>query len=97
MRVGFKRPVEEAQKQFKTVKNASVAHVPDRDNSEEPGNSRAVASFSSIEKVSYQRKNPGHDLGQDHAQGQDFGGQILGTLTQDLSSRSCFLAPRSWP
>ena len=46
--------VEEAQKQFKTVKNASAAHVPDRDNSEEPGNSRAVASFSSIEKLSSQ-------------------------------------------
>ena len=46
--------VEEAQKQFKTVKNASAAHVPDRDNSEEPGNSRAVASFSSIEKLSLQ-------------------------------------------
>ena len=41
--------LEEAQKQFKTVKNASAAHVPDRDNSAEPGNSRAVASFSSIE------------------------------------------------
>ena len=40
--------VEEAQKQFKTVKNASAVHVPDRDNLEKPGNSRAVASFSSI-------------------------------------------------
>ena len=48
--------VEQAQKQFKTVKNTSAAHVPDRDydNCEEPGNSCAVASFSSIEKLSSQ-------------------------------------------
>ena len=48
--------VEQAQKQFKTVKNASIsaAHVPDRDNCEEPGNSCAVPSFSSIEKLSSQ-------------------------------------------
>ena len=46
--------VEQAQKQFKTVMNASAAHVPDRDNCEEPGNSCAVAPFSSIEKLSSQ-------------------------------------------
>ena len=46
--------MEHAQKQFKTTKNASAAHVPDSDNWEEPGNSCAVASFSLIEKLSSQ-------------------------------------------
>ena len=46
--------VEQAQKQFKTVKNASIAHIPNRDNCEEPGNSCAVASFTSTEKLSSQ-------------------------------------------
>lgn len=48
--------VEHAQKQFKTVKNASTstAHVPNWDNCEEPGSSCAVPSFSSIEKLSSQ-------------------------------------------
>ena len=45
--------VEQAQKQFKTVKNASIsaAHVPDRDNCEEPGNSCAALFFLDRETV----------------------------------------------
>ena len=46
---------------------------------------------SALEGGGAQRKNPGHDHGQDHAQGQD--GKIL--VAKFLAS--CFLAPRSWP